>query len=593
MGKTRPHLFLRSKLARKLFILFILCSILPLLTISVVSLYYVGDQLETEAKKRLYQQCKNKGILIFERLSALESELKSIAKDYTYPGYQTITPRPFDPYDRNGSGWRRIFLRKPDGQIVPIVQHVDHISDINLQDLNLPDNNQTLLVIRKNQTLQNTLLMLRPTDKEPEEQGVVIGEINPLYLWGIGITGALPPETDLTVVLPSGEVLISSIIDYKPPAEFIESYQKHSFSGDFQHSFNGIKYINSYWSLFLKHHFGATAWTIIFSQTKSSVMAPVINFRNIFFLLVLLSFWIILLLSIRAIQTKTVPIDQLKSAARKIANGELGHQVEVTSGDEFEILADTFNEMSFKLKRSQSILLQTTKMSTFGQMSAGIIHEIGQPLTAIKGYSELLKMGLPQEKQDRYITTINREIDRLFGIIDKFRTFSRISEDVFTPVSLNDIFQKTFDLLDHQLQMKNIRLDLTMEDNLPLIQGDKNALQQVILNLMTNAMDALEVMPKNERSIHVKAMKTSTSIIIEMSDTGCGIPENIRANIFDPFFTTKKEDKGTGLGLAIINSILHKHKATIECMSKVNQGTTFKIIIPIMREADKNEKGAR
>lgn len=583
MDKIKKYLFFRSKVARKLFLLFVFCSIIPLVTISTVSLFYVGSQLKTEALKRLHQQCKSKGILIFERLAALDAELKSIGEDYSSHGLRKINSKPFDPFEREGSGWTRIFLKKPDGQIDLIVQNIENLPDINLQAISYPEKNHSALVILKDPKLENTILLIKPT---PDETGAIIGEVNPLYLWGIGITGSLPPEIDLTIVLPSGEVLISSIPDYKAPAEFLEAYREHSFSGNFQHTLKGKTYINSYWSLFLKHRFASPDWTIIFSQTHSSVMLPVSNFRNIFFLMVLLSFWIILLLSLRAIRIKTIPIDQLKKAAQEIANGDLGHQVSVSSGDEFDILADTFNEMSLKLKQGQTILLQTAKMSTFGQMSAGIIHEIGQPLTAIKGYAELLEMGQPQEKQERYIITINREIDRLFNIIDKFRSFSRLSEEVFTPVSLNDVLNRTIDLMEHQLQIKNIRLDTSIEKNLPLISGDKNGLQQVILNLVTNAMDALEVMPKDARSIHIKAFSNETSIIIETTDTGCGIPEKISANIFDPFFTTKKEDKGTGLGLAIIDSILHKHKATIECLSIVNEGTTFKITIPMIKTSE-------
>lgn len=587
---TKP--VLKSKVAQRLFFLFTLCSLLPLTVISVVSLIYVGSQLENDAAKRLHQQCKNKGMLIFERLATLDNELKYLAKQHKLIEIKDLVKKPFDPFEREGSGWRRISLVDKDQQIVTLVNNTDDLPLISLETIPKVQKDNTVLKVIENREHKQIVTLFRRVDPASDQSSVIIGEINPLYLWGIGATGSLPPEIDLTVILPPKKVMISSIVDNTVPDEFLNSYTTRSFSGSFESTLEGKSYINSYWSLFLKHRFSCPNWTIIFSQTKASVMLPVSNFVHIFFLLVLLTFWIIVMLSIRTIRRRTVPIDQLKKAAQKIANGELGYQVNISSGDEYETLAATFNEMSSNLKQSQAILLQTTKMSTFGQMSAGIIHEIGQPLTAIKGYAELLRMKLPQEKQEKYIATINREVERLFHIIDKFRTFSRVSETIFRPVRLKEIFTRTMDLMEHQLQMNNITVDLSQEENLPAIYGDANALQQVILNLLTNAMDALETTPKAERRVTVSVSTQSDKVHVDIGDNGSGIPEEVRASIFDPFFTTKGEDKGTGLGLSIISSILHKHGATIECKSVVGKGTTFYITLPAHQGGGKEAEPA-
>ncbi|MGD9366548.1 MAG: HAMP domain-containing sensor histidine kinase [Desulfobacteraceae bacterium] len=110
--------------------------------------------------------------------------------------------------------------------------------------------------------------------------------------------------------------------------------------------------------------------------------------------------------------------------------------------------------------------------------------------------------------------------------------------------------------------------------------GDKNGLQQVFLNLINNAVDALEEKQKDERKIRIHATSNGDSVHIEIADNGCGIPEEVKQSIFDPFFTTKGEDKGTGLGLSIIGTILQKHNASIQLTSDVNQGTCFSISIP-------------
>ena len=168
-------------------------------------------------------------------------------------------------------------------------------------------------------------------------------------------------------------------------------------------------------------------------------MSPVLRFSYVFILLILLTFFFIVLLSLRSIRNRTVPIEILKKGAMRIANGEFGHQVTVTSRDEFEDLAETFNEMSFRLEKGQSMLLQAAKMSTFGQMAAGIVHEIGQPLSAISGYAQLMQQGLAPESHPNYLEIICREAQRMAKIISKFRVFSRASREKLQPVNLNEI----------------------------------------------------------------------------------------------------------------------------------------------------------
>ena len=572
-----------SKIARRIFSMFVFCALIPLLAISAVSFFFVSSQLKDQAYERLRQQCKSKGLQIFEHLTILEDQIAMAAGEYVQHDVMHLDMRPYDAHNREGSGFKHIFLLKPDGTKISIFDHDGNLDPTVFESLMNSDKNQILISLRNDEDCFPGLFIKRLLDPAQPGQGYIVGEVDPLYLFSIGTEGALPPEVDMEVRQLDGEVLISSIFDNEMDKNFNEIITQRALTGKHTYTFNGKQNIYSYWSLFLRHRFGHPDWVIIFSQTKASILSPFYKFSYIYVLLILLTFFSIILLSIRTIEKRTIPIETLKKGAMRIAKGEFGHPVTITSGDEFEELSKTFNEMSDKLKQGQAMLLQAAKMSTFGQMGAGIVHEIGQPLTAISGYAELMRMGLSPDKHQYYSETICSETQRLAKIIAKFRNFSRSSQEVFTQLNLNEILDNTRDLLDHNLKMKSVQLEFAKNEKLPVVSGDKDGLQQVFLNLMVNAIDALEEKPKGERSIWVKSYADIEMVRIEISDNGCGIAPQIQQSIFDPFFTTKSEDKGTGLGLSIISSIIHKHEGKITLESAVDMGTRFIISLPVSR----------
>lgn len=543
---------------------------------STVSYFFVTRQLKDQAYDRLHQQAKNTGYKIYEHLLFLENELETIATHYHQFRFQNQAKRPYNPLNKEGSGFNRIFLLLPGDRILPVIEHAKGLPPISFKHESGSDKNRALVIVQNEKGHFPHLYLKRHIP----DKGFIVGEINPLYLWGIGAEGALPPDTDMEIRNLDGKILISSIRSHKLEEHLFNAFEKSAHSGRFESSQEGKAHINTYWSLFMRHRFSNPDWIIIFSQSKASILSPVLKFSYVFIILLLLSFLSVAMLSIYAIRIRTLPIEILKEGARQIANGEFGYQVNITSGDEFESLGATFNEMSLKIKQSQDMLMQAAKMSTFGQMAAGIVHEIGQPLSAISGYSDILIMGVKPQKQEHYLTMLNEQTDRLMKIITKFRSFSRTSKDVFTPVNINEILAKTHSLLEHNLQIKSIQLKMRTENGLPLIPGDTNGLQQVFLNLMINAIDALEEKAKGQRHIWVKTFMDNGVVKVEISDNGCGIPEAIQQSIYDPFFTTKSEDKGTGLGLAIISSIVHKHNAHINLVSKIDEGSHFTISFP-------------
>jgi len=318
----------------------------------------------------------------------------------------------------------------------------------------------------------------------------------------------------------------------------------------------------------------------VMSQARSTVLAPVAYFKKFFFLFAVLTFLVVCLLSVVLIRKSLIPIETLRKGTGQIANGEFGIEVDIRSGDEFENLGRDFNEMSRKLKEGREMLVQSAKMGAVGQMAAGVVHEIGQPLTSISGLIDIFGLGKPSDADKRRLDLMKKEMERLTTIVSRFKNFARVSEHTMKPLSLNEVVEATYALLEHQLQMKRVYCNLEKQGDLPPILGDRNSLQQVFINLIINSMDALEGKKDEKPTVTVRTYSQNGKVCVEVKDNGSGIPKEIQEKIFDPFFTTKGPERGTGLGLAIISSILHQHHANISLESEVGKGTQFKVSFP-------------
>jgi C4-dicarboxylate-specific signal transduction histidine kinase len=238
--------------------------------------------------------------------------------------------------------------------------------------------------------------------------------------------------------------------------------------------------------------------------------------------------------------------------------------------------------MSRKLKEGRALLVQSAKMGAVGQMASGIVHEIGQPLTSISGLIDLMLIKeRAQEGQKKHLDLMKKEMERLTGIISRFKNFARVSEQTMNPVSINEVVDASYALLEHQIQIKGIDCQVEKGEHLPSILGENSSLQQVLINLVINAMDAVQEKKGDRPLVSIRTFLNGNQVCLQVKDNGTGIPKKIRERIFDPFFTTKGPERGTGLGLAIIESILHQHKAKITLDSEEGVGTSFVISFPV------------
>jgi signal transduction histidine kinase len=571
--------FLTSKVARRIFLLFVFCAIVPLFVLAGVTFKSVNHQLAEQAMMKLRQNCKIKGLEIYNNLSLVDMELRVMSARMKESSPQGPVFRPSESRQAPGRPFRALALVTDKGQKVNLIGDVGELPSFTDEQQHQLGIGRALLLILGDSKAGPRIIMARLVQPDRPELGMVLADIEPSYLWGTE-EDSLPSDVQTLVLEPTGHLLYASTPHLMFSSEILARAARSPGSGSFSLEQQGEELIAAYWSLFLKYHFLTSHWTIMMSQPKSSVLEPVAHFKTLFSLMILLTFLIVCLLSGVLIRKNLVPMEILRKGTERIANGEFGASVNIQSGDEFENLGKAFNHMSQKLREGRAMLVQSAKMGAVGQMAAGIVHEIGQPLTSISGLMELSLMEKTPEALQKRLQMMKGEMERLTGIISRFKNFARLTEGKMTPVSLNEVVDSIHGLLQHQLQMKRITFSINKAEALPKITGDKNSLQQVLINLIINAADALEEKRREKPSIQVKTFLSDSIVYVSVQDNGPGIPKEIQDHIFEPFFTTKKGGKGTGLGLAIIDSILHQHKAKIALETEAGKGTKFTISFP-------------
>jgi len=282
----------------------------------------------------------------------------------------------------------------------------------------------------------------------------------------------------------------------------------------------------------------------------------------------------------------TRPVERLSDATREIAKGDFAFQVDVRGRDEIGALAGSFNQMASELKtreerleEASAQLIQSEKLAAFGQLGAGIAHEVKNPLAGILGCAQLSLMEI-EEGTPVYqnVKLIEKETERCKTIIENLLKFARQEKVVFEPTDINAVVTDAGAIVNHQLEVNQVKLIQDLADKLPTIRGNANQLQQVFMNLFMNAQHAMEGEPG---TVTVKTRRTPDERIeIVVSDTGPGIPAEIQSKLFEPFFTTKPTGEGTGLGLSVSFGIVQDHDGKIEVDSALGEGATFRISLP-------------
>ena len=231
--------------------------------------------------------------------------------------------------------------------------------------------------------------------------------------------------------------------------------------------------------------------------------------------------------------------------------------------------------------RLEDQLIQNEKLTSIGLLAAGVAHEVNTPLAVISSYSQMLRKEIsPEDSRNKLLEKITKQTFRASEIVNSLLNFSRTNATEFAGVDVHQLITDTIALLHHQLKSGRIRVEQELRAECPITFGNAGRLQQVFLNLIVNARDA---MPEGgELRVLTDTMNSKIEILVQ--DTGTGIsPENIK-KIYDPFFTTKAPGKGTGLGLSVSYGIVQEHGGTISVESKQGVGTTFRLELPLVRK---------
>lgn len=327
----------------------------------------------------------------------------------------------------------------------------------------------------------------------------------------------------------------------------------------------------------------------------------VLTFLGIAFI----GFVIIVAISYFFTRSITRPLSEIVKVTQSIAEGDLDHEVRVTSKDEIGQLAAAFNIMVSSLKRMrlkleewaatlehkvkertedlvtmQKKVIQTQRLASVGKLAAGIAHEINNPLGGILVFSSLVLEEMEKNNPNREnLEEVIKQTMRCRDIVKGLLQFSRQEQVKTDYVKVNEILNTTLGLIEKQALFHNIQVVRELQPTLPSILGDDSQLEQVFMNIILNAVQAMD--EAGTLTISTNHDQKYDLVMIEFSDTGCGISPELIDRVFDPFFTTKEVGKGTGLGLAIAYGIISKHQGRMSVQSKEGEGTTFTIKLPV------------
>ncbi len=310
-----------------------------------------------------------------------------------------------------------------------------------------------------------------------------------------------------------------------------------------------------------------------------------------------------------------VPLRDLETGSKRLSAGNLDQLIPIRSRDEFGHLASSFNAMTLALRSSELELqecnrtleekveeksrelqmaeakaLQAEKMASVGLLAAGVAHELNNPLTGVLTFTNLLRKKFDDDSPEAEdLDLVIRETKRCSSIIRRLLDFAREKRPEMKFVDINNLIRETEQIIHHPVSTRNIDIVMDLDDSLPTIRIDPDQIKQVLMNILVNSRDAIEgdgtitIRSRLKPAPQEGGSRTGGPQMVEVSisDTGGGIADQNLQKIFDPFFTTKGVGKGTGLGLSVTYGIVRSHNGTIEVESALDEGTTFRILLPL------------
>ena len=354
---------------------------------------------------------------------------------------------------------------------------------------------------------------------------------------------------------------------------------------------------------------GRTIGGITVSAALASVYETVRKSEKVILLYIILDTIILALVGIYLLSRIVVkPIHNILDMAEEYEEGELLPLADETSRNEIAKLSRSLSNMlkrleenkkelkdhiasleeaNKELQKAQHEIIRSEKLASVGRLAAGVAHEIGNPIGIILGYFDLIRKGeISDKEKEDFLDRIESEITRINRIIGQLLDFSRPSKGTQEETRVHDMIQTTVDMLRPQPTVEGVQIDLELEASSDTIFADPDQLQQVFLNILMNAADALSGKEASgddgsEKTLTIRSHNTDGSIELRFTDNGPGIPEEELTHILDPFYTTKEPGDGTGLGLSVSYRIIEGLGGTISAESDVGKGTTITLNLPL------------
>lgn len=324
---------------------------------------------------------------------------------------------------------------------------------------------------------------------------------------------------------------------------------------------------------------GQVVGSLYVGARESAFQALVHTFNNRVALIALLCIVLAGIVAVPIARFITQPIAELVTANRRLAGGDMAVRVQPYGSSELAMLGHSFNKMAETLHQAQQELLHKERLASMGQLAAGVAHEINNPLGTILLFADILYKEMDEADPRREdLKLIVDEAVRCKNIVADLLNFSRQQEVLAQETAVSDILNQAIETVRRQPSVERVDIVCDFNSDLPTIQADPAQLQQVFINLLQNAAEAVA----GQGTIILTArLADSQHVEIKVADNGCGIPAEHLGKLFTPFFTTKALGKGTGLGLSIVYGIIKMHRGQIGVQSQVGEGTTFTITLPV------------
>lgn len=377
-------IFLRSKVARRTFLLFIVSSVIPVTLLTFLSFWQVNDLLSKQQHEQLKYTSKQYGMAVLERLLLLKTQIDWIVQSIHHQAL-SLNLIENDKFNlKTSQGFKQIGLIDNTNQPTPPWENIESMVMLIQAEQNYLKTGNSIITIDYKSRFSSRIFLLRMLDPQHPKKGILVGEIDQSYLWEN--TDSLGPEMQLCVLDESNRALFCSHQEYELSPEQLLKLNTLS-SGEFAwYDHNNEEFLINYWSLFLKPSFLIPKWTVITSQSKTNILVPIADFRNIFTFVITLTLAIVALLSVYQIRRNLIPLEKLMEGIQYIANKKFNKPVEVNSGDEFEELATSVNNMAVRIDKQfhtlstmadiDQLILSTSKIEDIIKIVLTRIHEI-------------------------------------------------------------------------------------------------------------------------------------------------------------------------------------------------------------------------